>query len=158
MESITCSRVQPAALDTYWNDWMSSATNLQLKKATSLDNNLITAVQLKLLAHPMTCNCSCEGHWNWSFNHVSGRGLTESDAVAKNTHTQLHNVVLRHPVAHHLFALSYPLCHMQTCVKILKFTIFRIFKLFLTSLMHYTFQPIRFIGDVKNNLKFKSEF
>jgi hypothetical protein len=32
--------------------------------------------------------------------------------------------------------------HMQTCVKILKFTFFFILKLFFTSLVHYIFRPV----------------
>jgi hypothetical protein len=51
------------------------------------------------------------------------------------------NVVLQHPVAHHLLFLCYSPSHMQTCVKIVKFE-FLSFRIIFTLPLHYMFRPI----------------
>jgi hypothetical protein len=158
MESITCSQL----CETSYIGHILRCLN-EFSNELAVKQNHLTRHVTSLLLYTWS-------YWLTQWHATAAVKVTETKVsimpvgevlqkvLQLQTKKKLHNAVLRRPVARHLFPLPYPLCHMQTCVKILKCTIFRILKLFFTSLMHYLFWPIRFIGDVKNNLKFESEY
>jgi hypothetical protein len=132
MESVTCSQLCATSYIGLILRWLNEFSNKLAIKQNDLTRHITAVMKV-----------------NETKVSITSRG----EVLQKVMQLQIkkfHNNVLWHPVACHLFSFSYPLCHMQTCVNILKFTTFLILKLFSTSLIHYTFQPVRLIGDVKN--------
>jgi hypothetical protein len=109
LQTIAWLRSHAAAV---WNQlhWTHNEMTDEFNEHAIKQKHLTTAIQLKLPAHPMTCNCSCEKFNELKFLIISGAALmwnNVADPNNKKTYCMLYCSFLSHVTYDHFHTICY---------------------------------------------------